>query len=190
VGKSWSLPTYLFTACILLVSCVPNAVTYYQPSMVGGTVKTGRCVPTKSVVQFTFWQPGAHPLHGTAYISSHGDKTTFFLNLSPFYSQTIAFTDERFRIVDSASHKDIEIVSTSVYRDDGGTSLKQAYPIRKPGKPARRVGAIFVGVSIARTHVRAMDVFIPRIVLDGKKATLPPIHFRRTTWMGISPFNC
>ncbi|MGD9281862.1 MAG: hypothetical protein PVF60_13270, partial [Desulfobacterales bacterium] len=44
------LYTILATA---LSGCLPNAVTYYQPSVDGGQLRAGRCVPTKSLVDFT-----------------------------------------------------------------------------------------------------------------------------------------
>ena len=41
------------TLATALSGCLPNAITYYQPSVDGGQLRAAPCVPTKSLLDFT-----------------------------------------------------------------------------------------------------------------------------------------
>ncbi len=168
---------------LMLTGCVPNATSYYRPSMEGGQVLARHCVPTESIVEF-----GALPMQASA---SDGNNA-LFVSLSlpskrPTQTawQTFHFATPDFRVRDLESGATVEGLSVRVLRDDGSDSLLEPY------RPPRPSGWLYsVDVKLPGPPSAKFELLIPALVIDGHEVRYPPIRFERKTWVGISPFNC
>ncbi len=168
---------------LLLTGCVPNATSYYRPSMEGGQVLARHCVPTESIVEF-----GALPMLASVIEGNNG----WFVVLSlparrPAQQmwQTFHFTTPDFRVRDLDSGVTVERLSVSVLRDDRWDSPVEPYRPPRPG------GWLYsVDVKLPGPPPEKFELLIPALVIDGHEVRYPPIRFERKTWMGISPFNC
>ncbi len=168
---------------LLLTGCVPNATSYYRPTMEGGQVLARHCVPTESIVEF-----GPLPLQAVA---NEGNNALFISLSLPWRRpaqtawQTFHFTTPEFRVRDLDSGASIEGVSVRVLRDDNSDSLVEPYRPQRPGG-----WRYSVDVKLPGPPPKKFELLIPPLVIDGHEVRYPPIRFERKTWVGISPFNC
>lgn len=168
---------------LLLTGCVPNATSYYRPSMEGGRVLARHCVPTESIVEF-----GSLPMQASANDGSNA----LFISLSlpskrPAQSawQTFHFAAPEFRVRNLDSGVMIEGVSVRVLRDDSSDSVVDPY------HPPRAGSWLYsIDVKLPGPPPEKFELLIPPLMIDGREVRYPPIRFERKIWMGISPFNC
>lgn len=183
-------PRYLKGASLLLFlflsGCVvPNAVTYYAPTMAGGkVVERGRCVPTKSVMEF-----GALPLHA-AVTRVAGNRWMVLVNLPLPKPPRPAWRQFHFQSADfyfrfATDGRKVPAKSITVSRDDHQGSLLIPYASSRP-----RHWSYYVDVWLPQQPGKAFDFYLPPVVIDGTVYHYPPIHFEKQIWVGISPFNC
>ena len=116
----------------MLLGCVPNATTYYYPSMDGGQVRSRHCVPSDSILEF-----GALPLQASVIEANNGWLILLTLPAQrpPQRTwQTFRFTTADFHVRDLDSGIAIHRLPTRVLRDDGSESIMQSYSPARPGR--------------------------------------------------------
>jgi len=159
--------------------CVPNSVSYYRPTLEGGTIVEERCVPIESGVDFAV---GWLPVRARVIQGKDGDRIA--LILSPMPGQEIRLTSNRFAVRDLATGQVLENLSIEVYRDDRLDSMTSPSP-RVPG--AR---SFWVYVVLPEPAPAEFELTSPAVLVNGIEHAFPVIRFERKVWMGISPFNC
>ncbi|MDE2606757.1 MAG: hypothetical protein KGL68_12640 [Burkholderiales bacterium] len=165
------------------LGCTPNATTYYRPSMPGGQVLAGRCVPTESAVAF-----GALPMEARVVEGQIG----WFVVLSlpsrrpaQLAWRTFHFAAADFRVRDPASGITTPALPINVLRDDRRDSVVEPY------SPAQGAGWLYsVDVRLAGPPPERFELLLPPVVIDGAQVRYAPILFERKVWVGASPFNC
>lgn len=110
----------------MLVGCVPNATTYYRPSLAGGTVLTSHCVPTESNLVF---QVGPLGIHAVANQARNGVVVNLDLSSQslrvrqPQASwQTFHFNEGGFSVRDLDSGATTRNLQVRVFRQDKSDS--------------------------------------------------------------------
>ncbi|MDT3737607.1 MAG: hypothetical protein ROZ00_15365 [Denitratisoma sp.] len=166
-----------------LLGCAPNAAVYYLPSVEGGRVIAGRCVPLPSRVEFT-----VDNVRISAHVSAVRGRQFVSLSLYPFPTQTVRFLSERFELRDSVQGRPIPVVSLEVFRHDREKALTEPYP---RGNAAPTASPYFnVLIYMDDTSAEVFELRSPPIAVDGVERFIPAIRFKRETWVGVSPLNC
>lgn len=182
-------PFLIVIMATLLCGCVPNAVTYYQPTVDGGILREAHCVPTKSLMDFTVTGGRADaqkslPLSAFANNGSHVHQVALFL--SPGAWQQFRFVSVDFRIYDRAKKVSLVPKAVRTFSDKGMSPLTTEPYVRQGGRPPISE----IQVTLEDLLPDDFDLLVPPIVIDGEEVEFPVIHFERKVWMGISPFNC
>jgi hypothetical protein len=166
-----------------LLGCVPNATTYYRPSMAEGRILTRHCVPTESIVEF-----GSIPFQASVMEGSNGWFFTLWLPWKRPPDSTwrsFHFTASDFRLRDLGSGVTTSSLAVSVSRDDKLESIVEPYRPPRPKDWFYSIEVKFPGPTPEK-----LEILIPPLVIDGREVRFAPIRFERQLWMGISPFNC
>ena len=174
-------------AALVLAGCVPNAVRYYRPSVAGGTTVQRHCVPTPSIVEFELaGNKGSLRIRALADRGKHVNQVS--LNFHGRAWSEVHFTSTDFRLRDGAMH--LVAGASSVLADTrDGTSPLTTEPYQAP--PERPGLSRFdVQIRFSDPLPDTFELLSPPIVIDGRQVDFPPILFQRSTWVGISPFNC
>ena len=167
---------------ILSAGCVPNATTYYGPSVDGGRVVTrGHCVPLPTDVLF---QTGplsirARVMEGyrSTYIAVRlGANATPAGESAPAW-RTFHFTADRFIV------RDLERKTDTTF--DGLMNPDRAQPVTVP-----TTTPYWLEIHLPKPVPARFELISPAIVVDGREWPFPTISFARKLWVGISPFNC
>ncbi len=176
-----SAPVLLFVFGLL--GCAPNAAVYYRPSVEGGHVVAGRCVPLPSRTEFV-----VDNVRISAHVGTVRGRQFVSLSLYPFPTQTVRFLSERFELRESEQGRPIPVASQEVFRHDREKALTVPYP---HGNAAPTRSPYFnVLVYMDDTSAEAFELRSPPIVVDGTERPIPVIRFKRETWAGVSPLNC
>jgi hypothetical protein len=167
----------------MLAGCVPNATSYYRPSMEGGQVLARHCVPTESIVEF-----GALPMQASIIEGNNGWFASLSLpskRPSPPAWKTFHFATPDFQMRDLDTGVTTGGLPVRVLRDDKSDSPVEPY------RPPQTGGWLYaVDVKLPGPPPEKFELLMPALVIDGREVRYPPIRFERKTWMGISPFNC
>lgn len=166
--------------------CLPNAVTYYRPSVEGGQLRQPRCVPTKSLVDFTIGNSRKYLLiRALSDNGKHVHQVALFFSDGSLEKFHFASTD--FRIFDLDKKIMLRPSSVVAYLKSGQGALTTEPYYLKAGK-----GPVLLSVQINVPGMLPANfkLLSPSIVIDGEEIALPVIHFERKVWVGISPFNC
>jgi len=170
---------------ITLSGCVPNAVTYYQPSVDGGQLREGRCVPTKSLLDFTIRNS-----HEYMPIRILADNGPYVHQVALFFSkgswERFRFSSTDFRIYDLDKKITIRPSSVMTYLENGSRPLTTELYSMKDGK----LPVSEIQITLTAKLPANFELLSPSIVIDGEEIEFPKIHFERKVWIGISPFNC
>lgn len=174
-----------FLATIMTTACMPNAVSYFQPSVTGGELITAHCVPTSSIVEF-------EPEGGLVTIRTWADNGDHVNQVSLFFYgdswQRIHFASKNFELLDSEKHTSVPVASLIAYKAESIEALSSEPYLAPPGRLA--LPRFHVQVNAATALPDNFELQAPPLVLDGKEILLPPIHYEKQVWLGISPFNC
>ena len=172
-----------FSLLLTQLGCVPNALTYYHPSMDGGQVLARHCVPTESIIEFGPLPIEASVIEGhNAWFAVLGLPSKRPPKLS---WQTFHFATSDFYIRDSLTGVTTDKLPISVLRDDKSDT------VREPYRPPSTKGWLFsIDVKLPGPPPERFELLLPPVVIDGKEVRFPPIRFERKIWMGVSPFNC
>lgn len=173
---------FLFLAAGL-AGCTPNAANYYRPSVEGGQIVTGRCVPLPSRTEFTI-----DYVRITAFVNEVRGQQFVSLHINPFPMQTVRFVSERFELRDIMQGKPIPVASVTVFRHDRENALTESYPKKDAALAARPYFNVLV--YMGDQSAEAFELHSPSILVDGEERRFPVIRFKRETWVGISPVNC
>ena len=171
---------------LFLGACVPNAVTYYRPSMEGGEVVAVSCVPTESRVEFSLDNLS---ISAITNITRRTNELTVSLFLNPLTGQRIHFSSDQFKVRDI--ERGIQIIDTSIFasRIDGIKSPSTPFPA--DDSRISPLGFNFsVHISFPDTNIESFELVSPPIIIDGIETIFPVIRFQRKTWVGVSPLNC
>lgn len=168
---------------LLLTGCVPNATSYYYPSMEGGRVLAKHCVPTESIIEF-----GSLPMQASVI---EGNNGWFVLLDLPAKNppqptwQTFHFATPDFRAHYPNDGITTDSLPIQVLRDDKSDSAVEPY---RPTQPRSWLYAI--DIKLPGPPPERFEILIPPLLIDGREVRYPPLRFERKTWVGISPFNC
>ena len=185
------LSRLLTASCLCLLGAVggcviPNAKTYYRPSVEGGRVIAVHGDPVESQVEFSV---GTLPVIVTSTIRHSNRRLVASLILKPLPGQTIHFTSDHFQIHDTEHGLNMPVVSVLAFERKGSTSPTIPYKIQVRPLAARALQFLFIDIHVADTQPASFELLSPSIMIDGVETTFPVIHFQRKTWVGISPFN-
>jgi hypothetical protein len=166
----------------LLAGCVPNATTYYGPSVDGGRVVTrGHCVPLPTDVLF---RVGTLPVRArvmegyrSTYIAVRLGATSTPTGESRPAWRTFHFTADRFIV------RDLERSADTTF--DGLINSDTEQPVTIPA-----TSSYWLEVHLPKPVPARFELVSPPIVIDGREYRFPTIRFARKLWVGISPFNC
>ena len=168
-----------------LCGCVPNAVTYYQPSVDGGQLRAPRCVPTKSLLDFT-----VRNNHGYMPIRTLADNGTHVHQVALFFSkgswEKFHFSSTDFWIYDLDKKIKIRPSSVRTYSENGFRTLTTEPYSMKDGK----LPVSEIQITLTDKLPDNFELLSPSIVIDDEEIEFPAIHFENKLWVGISPFNC
>ena len=168
-----------------LCGCVPNAVTYYQPSVDGGQLRAPRCVPTKSLLDFT-----VRNNHGYMPIRTLADNGTHVHQVALFFSkgswEKFHFSSTDFWIYDLDKKIKIRPSSVRTYSENGFRPLTTEPYSMKDGK----LPVSEIQITLTDKLPDNFELLSPSIVIDDEEIEFPAIHFENKLWVGISPFNC
>lgn len=172
----------------MLVGCVPNATTYYRPSLAGGTVLASHCVPTESNLVF---QVGPLWVHAVANQAMNGVIVNLDLSSQSFRARqplaswrTFHFNEGGFSVRDLDSGATTQNLQARVFRQDKSNTLSDPYRLQA-GQ-----GSYWVDVYLPNPPPERFLLLGPSIVIDGLEMQFPPLRFERKVWVGVSPFNC
>lgn len=174
VALAFSLP---------LLGCVPNATTYYRPSMAEGRILARHCVPTESIVEFG-------PLPFQATVMGGEDRWYFVIGLPwtrlpESHWEAFHFVTSDFHLRDLDSGNTIRPQAVSVSRDDKVDSIVEPYRL-----PRSKSWSYSIELKLPGQAPDKLEILIPPVVIDGREVRFAPLRFERKIWMGISPFNC
>jgi len=170
---------------VTLSGCVPNAVIYYQPSVDGGQLRSSRCVPTKSLLDFTVRNSHEYmPIRTFADNGSYVHQVALFFSKGPW--EKFYFTSTDFRIYDLDKKIMIRPSSVLTYSENGFRPLTAEPYSMKDGK----LPVSEIQITLADKLPANFELVSPSIVIDEEEIEFPTIHFERKVWVGISPFNC
>lgn len=176
-------PLLFLLAIAGLPGCAPNAAVYYLPSVEGGQIRTERCVPLPSRVEFA-----TENVRISAHVSIVRGQQFVALSLYPFPTQSIRFLSDRFELRDGVQGRPIPVASLSVFRHDREKALTEPYP---HGNAAPTASPYFnVLIYMGDTSAEVFELRSPPIAVDGVERSIPVIRFKRETWVGVSPLNC
>ncbi|MEJ2169256.1 MAG: hypothetical protein P8X90_27415 [Desulfobacterales bacterium] len=168
-----------------LSGCLPNAVTYYQPAVDGGRLRATRCVPTKSLLDFTVRNSRAYmPIRTLADNGPYVHQVALFFSKGSW--ETFHFTSTDFRIYDLDKKITIRPSSVRTFSENGFRPLTTEHYSMKNGK----LPVSEIQITLTEKLPANFELLSPSIVIDGEKIEFPAIHFERKVWVGISPFNC
>ena len=166
----------------LLAGCVPNAASYYAPSVADGQVVTsGHCVPlpTDAVFQVGTLPARARVMEGyrSTYIAVRlGSDLMTTSDPKPSW-RTFHFTRDRFLVRDLARNVDMTF--------DKVMNRDRSLPVTAP-----TIAPYWLEIHLPKPVPASFELISPSIVVDGQEYPFPPIKFERKLWVGISPFNC
>jgi hypothetical protein len=171
-----------------LGACVPNAVTYYRPSVDGGVVVTGGgCIPTNSRVKFSI--ENMLQIDANAFFNRRTKQLTIVLDLVHFPGHKVFFSSDQFKVNDIQKGSSISGVSVSASRSDGIEYLGKPLPTEdKSISPLDFNFSVYI--SFPDMDIGLFELLSPSIFIDGTEIEFPTIQFDRKIWMGISPLNC
>ena len=174
--------TILATA---LSGCLPNAVTYYQPSVDGGQLRAGRCVPTKSLVDFTVRNSREYmPIRAFADNGPYVNQVALFFSKGSW--ERFRFSSTDFWIYDLDKKITIRPSSIRAYSETGFRPLTtEPYSLKDGRLPVSEIQ-----ITLTERLPANFELLSPSIVIDDEEIEFPTIHFERKVWVGISPFNC
>ncbi|WP_143557822.1 hypothetical protein [Solemya velum gill symbiont] len=182
---------HLFAAVILplaLMACVPAAETYYRPSVKGGEISTGHCVPTESLSLF---KVGDLSVRVRSFIISHINTVQVRLELKPSAGQRIYFVSDEFLIRNLDQDIGVPISRPlDVHREDMVKSPTVPFPVKEVSLLPYWELNFSIRVHFPFDDIEHFELVSPPIVIDGKKYEFPPIQFEQKIWAGIGPFNC
>lgn len=159
-----------------LVGCVPNATTYYRPTVdLESTHEESHCVPTEKYVHFEVRIPqGALKVRGYGLTYKHGDdEGTEGQYVIDGLWKDIHYQNDVFYLTVPGS--DVQIKPIKTYADlfEYATQSKLSS------------GAVF-----PKQTSDAFDVHFPPLIVDGTVIDLPVLHIQKTLCTWISPFDC
>ena len=161
---------------IVLVGCVPNATTYYRPTVdIESTHEKSHCVPTEKYVHFnikTKNQTLKIRGYGSTYPTSSGEFSEGQFVITGNW-QEIKYKNDEFYLIDPDSSTKTKAIK--IYGDVHDYKNKSSF----------NSGAVF-----PRQKGDSFDVIFPPLLIDGEEVELPILHIEKKIWMGISPFNC
>lgn len=162
----------------LLVGCVPNATTYYRPSVdLESTHEKGHCVPTEKYVHFkikTKNQTLKIRGYGNTYSTYKGNFSEAQYVISGKWNN-ISYKNNDFIIVGSGNNQKVK--SQKIYEKVNISHSDSSLMFNSSAVFPKQEGDSF-------------DVYFPLLIIDGEEIKLPVLHIEKTIWMGISPFNC
>lgn len=160
-----------------------NAAVYYLPSVEGGRVVAGRCVPLPSRTGFV-----VDNVRLSAHVGTVRGRQFVSLSLYPFPTQTVRFLSERFELRNSVQGRPIPVASLEVFRHDREKALTEPYPHRNVAPTASPYFNVLIYMDDISAEI--FELRSPPIAVDGAERPLPVIRFKRETWVGVSPLNC
>ena len=176
------LYTILATA---LIGCFPNAVTYYQPSVDGGQLHASRCVPTKSLVDFTVRNSREYmPIRAFADNGPYVHQVALFFSKGSW--ERFRFSSTDFWIYDLDKKITIRPSSIRTYSESGFRPLTTEPYSMKDGK----LPVSEIQITLTDKLPDNFELLSPSIMIDDEEIEFPTIQFERKVWVGISPFNC
>lgn len=167
---------------VLSTGCVPNATTYYGPSVTGGQVVVrGHCVPLPTDILF---QVGTLPVRArvmegyrSTYIAVRlGADSAPASEPGPAW-RTFHFTASRFIV------RDLQRRTETTF--DGLMNPDRDQPVTAPAS-----APYWLEIHLPKPVPARFELVSPPLVVDGKELPFPTIGFARKLWVGISPFNC
>ncbi len=168
---------------LMLTGCVPNATSYYYPSIEGGRVLARHCVPTESIIEF-----GSLPIQASVIEGNNGWIVLLTLPAKrppqPTW-QTFHFTTPDFRAHYPDRGGTSDRLQVSVLRDDKSDSVVEPYHPPRPGS-----WLYAIDIKLPGPPPEKFEILLPSLMIDGREVRYPPLRFERKTWVGISPFNC
>ncbi len=188
-GKCRHISGCLFVL-VFLQGCVPNATVYYQPSVEGGKLQAGSCVPVKNRVAFVVGDSIFSSLPVSAYSNFSGKRINLSLSLGPPAWHKIHFLSERFVVYDVDNDKQYSDITIAVNRDDNIESSSTPYPDYSKYKSPPRYKYFDVHISVPDNNSETIELRVPPVIVNDVEVDFPIIRFHRKLWMGISPFNC
>ncbi|MGD9133856.1 MAG: hypothetical protein PVF78_09435, partial [Desulfobacterales bacterium] len=152
------LYTILATA---LSGCLPNAVTYYQPSVDGGQLRAGRCVPTKSLVDFTVRNSHEYmPIRAFADNGPYVHQVALFLSNGSW--ERFRFSSTDFWIYDLDKKIKIRPSSIRTYSEAGFRPLTTEPYSMKDGK----LPVSEIQITLTERLPANFELLSPSIVID------------------------
>ena len=119
---------------LIQLGCVPNATTYYRPSMDGGEVLAKHCVPAESIVEFGDLPLQASVIEGhRVWVVALGLPSRRPLQLT---WQTFYFATSEFYVRDPANGITTDRLPISVLRDDRSNSVVEMAKCNFPATDA------------------------------------------------------
>jgi len=169
---------------VVTAGCVPNAQVYYRPTVEGGAVMKGHCVPLESGVDFLV---GPVPVVTRVLTTRNGDFV--YLSIKRVPDTEFHFKSARFSIREKGGRVLAE-PKLEIDRDDRLDTVTAPFPQEaQPG--ARKVVATFrIYVPLPSPVPESFELNVPPLVVAGREYPFPAVGFERKVWMGISPFNC
>lgn len=170
---------------IILGGCVPNAVTYYQPSSDGGHIREAGCVPTASLLDFTLRNSHGHlPIRALADNGSYVNQIALFIFKGNW--KTFRFSSTDFRIYDLDKKIILHPAEVRTFSEKGMHPLTtDPYVIENEKLPISEIQ-----ITLTEMLPEHFELLSPSIIIDGEEIEFPIIRFEHKVWVGISPFNC
>lgn len=163
---------------IFMVGCLPNATTYYRPSVdIESVYEKGHCVPTEKYVHFkikTKNQTLKIRGYGNTYSTSSGEFSEAQYVIIGVWNN-ISYKNDDYFIVGSDSNEKVK--SQKIYEKVNVSHTDSSLMFNS--------SAVF-----PKQNGDGFDVYFPLLIIDGEEIELPVLHIEKKIWMGISPFNC
>lgn len=176
---------------LLAAGCAPNLLSYYRPEVPGLDPLRGGC-GLKMEDGLRLDATGVELV--LSYLPAAGERQSgLYMNIRVPARRRFAFANTAFSLHEEPGGAPIPVLSLDVLRDDGQRSVTAPYDagdvaLDDPGRANLRWYSLIVRTP--DLDIPAFKVQWPPVIVDGATVTLPPVHFRRTTTMGIGPLNC
>lgn len=170
----------------MLGACTPNAVTFYRPSVDGGEIIIGKCVPVERSIKFKI---NDLEISSNAFTTSRTNQLNIVLSLKPIAGQKIYFVSGRFIVRDLKKKAVVPLKNLFVSRIDRINSPSVPFP-EKGFDLSPRGFNFTVYIAINDTDLELFELISPPININGIEYEFPVIRFEQKSWFGISPLNC
>lgn len=161
---------------VFLTACVPNATSYYRPSVDFKSYhEKAHCVPVEKFVHFTIeYEKGILEIRGSGsiYSTGKGKRASGQYVIEGKWAE-IKYKDDNFYYSDANSTERLKAkeIFGKVYQYRDSKMFNSEAVFDNPSSDN-------------------FDVIFPKLIVDGEELSLPVLHVEKKIWMGISPFNC